>query len=155
MYYEPFTVERLRDILHLCLTMQKEGDFSVVPFDVEQTAKSVVNYVINNDNGFGILAYTDDGKAVGMLCGSITPYVFSLGGVASDFAWYVLPEYRGSRSALKMLNMFTDWSRKQGASELYMGVTTNIAAERTGKLLQKRGFDHVGGNYRVRLNVES
>lgn len=152
MYYEPFTVERLGDVLKLCLTMQKEGDYNTVPFDVEATAQSVLTYVINNPNGFGILAYTDDGAAVGMLCGSVSPYVFSKGYIASDFAWFVLPEYRGSRAALKMLNMFTDWAKEKGALELCMGISTNVSPERTGKLLEKRGFRHVGGNYKVRLN---
>ena len=155
MNYENFSVQRLGDILRLGMAMQEEGDFSSVPFDIETAANAIVRMVVDNPNGFGVLAYNDKDEAVGMLAGSVTPYFFSKGSVASDFVWYVLPKYRGSRTALKMLNMFTDWSRKQGASELYMGVTTNIAAERTGKLLQKRGFDHVGGNYRVRLNVES
>lgn len=152
MYYEPFTVERLGDILKLCLTMQKEGDWAAVPFDIETTATSVLSYVINNDNGFGVLAYTDEGQAVGMLAGSVTPYVFSKGRVASDFAWFVLPEHRGSRTALRMLSMFTDWAKEKGALELIMGISSNVEPERTGKLLEKRGFRHVGGNYKVVLN---
>jgi hypothetical protein len=33
-----------------------------------------------------------------------------------------------------------------------MGISTGLFAERTGQLLERVGFDHVGGNYRVRLN---
>jgi hypothetical protein len=36
-----------------------------------------------------------------------------------------------------------------------MGVTTNVESARTGELLQRLGFEHVGGNYRKRLNVGS
>jgi hypothetical protein len=36
-----------------------------------------------------------------------------------------------------------------------MGITTNVEADRTGQILQRMGFDHVGGNYRARLNAES
>ena len=155
MQYESFAIERLRDILKLGMAMQQEGDYNVVPFDIAKAAQSTLDYVINNDNGFGVLAYTDDGEPVGMLAGSITPYFFSKGSVASDFVWYVMPKHRGSRAAIKMLKMFVDWAREKGAMELYMGVTTNIAPERTGELLKRRGFETVGGNYRVRLNGES
>lgn len=152
MRYEPFSIENIRDTIGLAMRMQQESDFKEVPFDIETMAQSVINLVINNPRGFGVVAYTDKGEPVGMLCGSITDYVFSRGSVASDFAWFVLPEYRGSRSALKMLKMFQAWAKDQGATELYMGITTNVKADRTGELLKRVGFDHVGGNYRVRLN---
>lgn len=151
MEYKPFEVERLRDILQLGIAMQQESAFSVIPFDIEQTAHSIVDLVINNPNGFGLLAYTDEGEAVGMIAGSITPYFFSRGAVASDFVWYVKPEHRGSRAAVKLLKAFKSWATEKGASQLYMGVTTNISADRTGDLLQRLGFEHVGGNYRAQI----
>jgi len=152
MKYEPFAIERLQDIVGLAFKMQQESDFQTVPFDIDQIANSVLRLVIDNPRGFGVIAYTDEGEPAGMLTGSITDYVFSKGSIASDFAWFVLPEYRGSRTALKMLNMFRVWAKDNGATELYMGITTNVSKDRTGQLLERVGFDHVGGNYRVRLN---
>lgn len=152
MKYEPFEVERLRDILQLGVAMQQESEFSAIPFDIEQAANSIVALVVNNPNGFGMVAYTDDGEPAGLIAGSITPYFFSRGWVASDFVWFVKPEFRGSRAAIKMLKMFKAWAAEKGASELYMGITTNVSADRTGELLQRMGFKHVGGNYRARLN---
>jgi GNAT superfamily N-acetyltransferase len=151
MKYEPFEVERLRDILQLGIAMQQEGDYAAVPFDIAQAANSILGMVINNPNGFGLLAYTDEGEAVGMIAGSVTPYFFSQGSLASDFVWYVKPEHRGSRTAIKLLQAFRSWAADHGASELYMGITTNISAGRTGDMLQRMGFEHVGGNYRARL----
>jgi len=152
MRYEPFSIEKIRDIIGLAMRMQQESDFQTVPFDIEQIANSLVRLVIENPRGFGVLASTDEGEPVGMLCGSITDYVFSRGSVASDFAWFVLPEHRGPRTAIKMLKMFQSWAKENGATELYMGITTNVSKDRTGQLLERVGFDHVGGNYRVRLN---
>lgn len=154
MRYEPFSEENLGDVLRLALSMQRESDYAAVPFDVEQTARSVLGMVVRNPNGFGVLAYSDE-KPVGMICGGLAPYVFSKGSLASDYAWYVLPEHRGSRAAIRLLGIFRKWAVQSGATELYMGITTNVEADRTGQLLQRMGFDHVGGNYRVRLNVES
>jgi GNAT superfamily N-acetyltransferase len=154
MQYEPFSTPRLRDILKLGIAMQEESDYVTVPFDIEQAAHSIIRMVVDNPSGFGMLAYDGD-KAVGMIAGSVSPYFFSKGKLASDFVWYVLPEARGSRTSVKLLKMFTDWAVAQGATELYMGVTTNVGAVRTGELLERLGFQHVGGNYRKRLNVGS
>jgi len=155
MKYEPFEVERLRDILQLGMAMQQESDYAEVPFDIAQAANSILGMVINNPNGFGMLAYTDEGEPVGMIAGSISPYFFSQGSLASDFVWFVKPEFRGSRTAIKLLKMFQSWSKDHGATELYMGVTTNVSAGRTGDMLQRMGFAHVGGNNRVRLTDEA
>ena len=132
----------------------EESAFSRFDFSHEKMAANL-SLAITHPNRAFCHVVEHDGKLVGALVGYISEFFFGRDLIASDSGWFILPEYRGSRSAIKMLNMFTDWARKKGASELYMGVTTNIAAERTGKLLQTRGFDHVGGNYRVRLNVES
>jgi GNAT superfamily N-acetyltransferase len=155
MKYTPFAVERLRDILTLGIAMQEESDYSAVPFDIAQTANSIMALVVNNPRGFGMLAYSDENVPIGMIAGSISPYFFSQGSLASDFVWYVRPEFRGSRTSVKLLKMFQSWAWENGATELYMGVTTNVSAERTGELLQRLGFEHVGGNYRARLTDEA
>lgn len=151
MEYKSFAVERLRDILKLGIAMQEEGDYSGVPFDIEKASQSILQMVIKNPNAFGVLAYDGD-TPVGMIAGSVTPYFFSRGMMASDYVWYVQPEYRGSRAAIKMLKMFLSWSRDMGAMEAYVGVSTNVSPQRTGKLLERLGFTHIGGNYKVELH---
>jgi GNAT superfamily N-acetyltransferase len=152
MKYEPFSVKRIADVIGLAMKMQQESDFKTVPFDVDQIANSIMRMVVDNPRGFGVVAYTDDGQPVGMLAGGLSYYMFSRGSVANDYAWFVLPEHRGSRAALKMLNMFKSWARDNGATELYIGITSDITKDRTGQMLERIGFDHVGGNYRAKLN---
>lgn len=154
MEFLPFSIDRLRDILRLGIAMQQEGDYATVPFDIQKAANSIMSMVVNNPSGFGILAYKDD-EAIGMLAGTLSPYFFSNGKLASDYVWYIRPEHRGARTALTMLNIFKSWALENGATEMYMGVTTNISSDRTGKLLEKQGFEHVGGNYRMKLNVST
>jgi len=154
MEYKTFAIERLRDILTLGIAMQQEGAYSVIPFDIERAAQSIIHMVINNPNGFGLLAYDGD-KPVGMIAGAMAPYFFGAGELASDYVWYIEPEYRGSRAAIRLLKEFKSWATDMGASELYMGVTTGVSAERTGQLLQRLGFKPVGGNYKVELDVKS
>lgn len=149
--YEHFSADRLLHIVELGIEMQRESDFQDIPMNIEKTATSIMGMVVNNPNGFGMLAY-EDGRAIGMIAGSITPYFFSRGKMASDFVWFVRPERRGGRTALRLLTKFVDWAKENGATALYMGISTNVETARTGDLLCRLGFDHVGGNYRKLLH---
>ena len=151
MRYESFALERLRDILHLGLAMHKEGDYQSVPFDIEKTAQAIMDLIIKDENGFGVIAYDGD-KPVGILAGGITQPFFSYSTYAFDYVWYIVPEHRGARTAIRMLKMFKEWATEKGCEDLWMGVSTNIQPEKTGKLFERLGFRHVGGNYKVKLN---
>lgn len=151
MRYESFALERLRDILELGMAMHAEGDYQTVPFDIEKTAHSIIEQVIKSPDGFGVLVYDGD-NAVGMLAGGISQPFFSYTTYAYDYVWYMLPKYRGARASIRMLNMFKEWALEKGCDHLWMGVSTNINVEKTGRLFEKLGFRHIGGNYKVTLN---
>jgi GNAT superfamily N-acetyltransferase len=147
--FEEFSLNNLADVLHLGLAMHQEGAYSTVEFDVQRTAYCIVEMVMKNPDGFGVLGYDKDGKAVAMMAGGVSSYFFSPKRKAYDHVWYVVPEHRGSRTAVLLLKRFVEWARSRGAGEIFVGVTTNIEPERTGKLLSRLGFKHVGGNYRL------
>ena len=152
MRYEQFSVDRILDILQLGTAMHAEGDYSSVPFDNELAAQYIFDRVIKDGSGFGVIAYDGD-KPVGLIAGGVANFFFSPATYAYDHVWYVLPEYRGSRTALRLLKMFESWSKAQGCVSLCMGVSTGIASEKTGRMFERLGFRHVGGNYRMDLNV--
>ncbi len=149
MRFEDFSYDNLGDVLRLGLAMHKEGAYSTVEFDVEHTAYCILEMVIKNPDGFGVVVYDKKGVAVAMMAGGASNYFFSPKRRAYDYVWYVTPEHRGSRTAVLLLKKFVNWAKTRQASEIFVGVTTNIAPERTGKLLERLGFKHVGGNYRL------
>jgi GNAT superfamily N-acetyltransferase len=149
--FEEFSFNNLADVLQLGLAMHKEGAYSTVEFDVERTAYCILEMVIKNPDGFGVVVYDKNGKAVAMMAGGVSSYFFSPKRKAYDHVWFVVPEHRGSRTAVLLLKRFLDWAKSREASEVFVGVTTNIAPEKTGKLLSRLGFKHVGGNYRLDL----
>lgn len=149
MRFENFSLDNLQDVLKLGLAMHKEGAYSNVPFDVEYTAHCIVEMAIKDPDGFGVLVYDKRGNAVAMLAGGVSNYFFSPMRRGYDHVWYVVPEHRGSKTAVVLLKRFVEWAKSRGAGEIFMGVTTNIAPERTGKLLSRLGFVPVGGNYRL------
>lgn len=148
--YVPFAAERIRDIVTLGQKMHEESAYSDMPFDIEMAAQSIYTNIIQSDGGFGVIAYKDD-KPVGMMAGALATQFFGPAIFAYDFVWYVTPEVRGSRAAIKMLKMFESWARSKGAKEIHLGVTTGVDPDKTHGIYERMGYKHVGNNYTLKI----
>lgn len=65
-----------------------------------------------NNQDFAVLVMEDDGDLVGMLVGGVAQPLFSLDRVATELAWFVLPEHRDSRHSIKLLKAYEDWAEE-------------------------------------------
>lgn len=78
----------------------------------------------------------------GVLCGSIggiyVPNIFNnqITNLVELF-WYVLPEFRGGKAGLLLLNAFCDVGKKT-ANDIYMSLLSD--SEVNTRILKKRGF---------------
>ena len=59
-----------------------------------------------------------DGRLVGTIGGILYPETYSGKPVATEFFWFVLPEFRGA--GLQLYHAFEDWARMRGAMEIRM-----------------------------------
>lgn len=137
----PETVELARKFV-------EESAFSRFQFSPEKMASNLSLAVTHPHVAF-CQVVEHDGRLVGALVGYISEFFFGHDLIASDSGWFILPEYRGSRSAVKLLKNFQTWAKANGAKEVAMGVSTDVTPEKTGALLQKLGYKHVGGNYKL------
>lgn len=144
--YEPFAVENIADVIALSMQLHEESAARDVPFDVEYTAQSIYEQIIQSDDGFGLLAMDDD-HPVGMVIGRLAQYEFAPVVLGYNHAWYVVPEKRGSRVAFRLLSAFEDWARSCGAAHVHMGLAAGILSERTGRALSRAGYEPLGGNF--------
>lgn len=62
----------------------------------------------------------DNDKLVGMLVGVVNESLFSNDKIASELAWFVEKEYRGTSVALRLLVEFEKWAKLQGCSFIAM-----------------------------------
>jgi GNAT superfamily N-acetyltransferase len=132
--------------------MHGESAFSERVFSPEKLGALLHHYVANPEHCFGSVAYIGP-DMVGMFVGYTTDYFFGPERLACDLFWYVSPEHRGSRAGVRLLRSFELWAKSRGVVEVSAGVSTAVAFERTGALLQKLGYTQVGGNYK-RVVVE-
>ncbi len=76
--------------------------------------------------------------------------------IATNYIFYVSPGIRhsllGGKIAIRLMRIFTDWARAQGANEINIHATSGIEPQQTHKFLQKVGFAQYGGNYAAQLD---
>ena len=148
------TLDDIPDILEMCRALVDETNehntFVNIPLHEGKTTNMLRRYIQSPDLYFTGIAEIE-GEIVGALFGYIGEYYFCHNKLATDIAWYVKPEFRGTFAGVILLKQFERWASAHGASEVCIAIATGIYAERTGNLLEKRGFNHVGGTYKLRL----
>lgn len=96
-----------------------------------------------------VLLAIEDGQIVGYLWAAshcLAPW--SPIRVASDYLFYVIPERRGSRAAIRLILSYQKWAEGVGCAEVRLSVASGIKQERTGRLYQLLGFSPYAGVYK-------
>ena len=125
--------------------MFQEGHYKRFSLNAD-FATAVFTECINN--GFAVAAVKN---------GSIIGYLFAMKGqpmyanewVAQECLFYLHPDHRKGRTAIKMIWMLKDWAKAEGLVEVHMGITAGIQSERTAKLYGFLGFEETGRIYRL------
>jgi GNAT superfamily N-acetyltransferase len=89
----------------------------------------------------------DNGKAVGLIAGTITDDGLLGKPMASELMWYVSKEYRKSKIATTLISMFEKWARGNGIDYLTMSHYNNDLGDILGKVFEKRGFKKMEVTY--------
>ena len=93
----------------------------------------------------GLFVAEIDGVLVGMMAGCITEHFFGYDLMACDLVCYVLPEHRGSTTAVRLIKKFEAWAFDHGAKVISLGVSTEVNSERTLALYERLGYRKAGG----------
>jgi GNAT superfamily N-acetyltransferase len=134
------TDDRFEDFYQLIEKMIGEADFSQAKPNKEQ-----IRLMTLLPNGVVFLAELDS-KLIGFIAGMTQRYFFSDRQKSTDMGFYVLPEYRGSRAALRLIHAFEEWSIEKGVDDICIGQTTAVDIEKTQKFYTHLGYKTVGFN---------
>jgi N-acetylglutamate synthase-like GNAT family acetyltransferase len=134
--------------------MHAEGAYGFLPFEEERCRIVLERCLSQPDSWCGLVAESG-GEVVGMLIGCRSPYLFCSETSASDLALYMRPESRGAYSAVTLIRRFVGWARENGAREVCLSTSLNVATERTAGFIRKLGFTQVGGVFKQCLDLET
>ena len=140
MIVEELSLSRLEEFLEIVAKMVAEAEFSYAKLE-----KHKILQLYKNQNVMIILAIDND-KIVGFIAAILHEYFFSNRKRVSDLGFYVLPEYRGSRAAIKLVKSLETWAKQTGADDLHLGQTTAVDIDKTRQFYERLGYKTVGFN---------
>lgn len=114
-------------------------------FSYAKPEKHKILQLYKNPNAVGFIAIEND-KIIGFISGIAHEYFFSNRKKANDLGFYVLPEFRGSRAALKLVKSLENWAKEIGADDLHLGQTTAVEIDKTRQFYERLGYKTVGFN---------
>lgn len=124
-------------LLLMAELMHRESPrYSKMPFVLAKATASIRNLM----NTGGAFVAEMNGDVIGMLGGVVIEHFFSSAKFSIDFVLYVLPKYRGSSAAVRLVKAYEEWAFAQGAEEVGLGASTGIATEQTVCIYERMGY---------------
>lgn len=142
----------LDDLVCLGRAMRDESNAAFPEID-PNSVESYLRLAVENPDCIFFAIARIGMTPVGFVTGVIGPYAFSPALHAACDLLFVLPEYRGRYAGVRLLRAIGDWAAARGAREIELGQSTGIEPVRTGKLLQKIGFEPLGRTFRKELDI--
>ena len=137
-------------LVEMSISFLKEAGQLELFSPTEETLTDWVSILIQ-DPAKVCLVYVQDGKILGSIAGGTTPHFLNPGiTVATEFAWWVLPEYRG-KVGKPLLKAFEIWAKANNVDILSMGSLENINPKVMDRVYRKEGFILSEHNYYKRL----
>lgn len=125
--------------------MHAESDFRAFtfqPLDLLALAEW-----IEQDPDHTCLVASLDGEVVGFFLGGVVKFFFGPQRHGYDQAFYVAPEYRGTRVAHRLFKAMSEFCVSRGAVQLRFGCATGINPKVAERFLTGLGFEWAGTLY--------
>ena len=134
-------------IIYMGKAMFDESSLQATAFDLfkcEQWFSKVLA------DGLVVVAEDKD-KFIGMLGAGIGEPDFSSDKIAYDYLVYVIPSYRGTRVAERLVKVYILWAREMGikVGNINIGINVGVNTDRTERFYRKLGFVRSGVNMRM------
>ena len=131
---------------------QEAGDHLNTPYNLDLAAGRLLQAIDDPDQI--LLVYLSDGVVRGVLWGAYGPFIpWSLSCITHDIVVYVEPDCRGGLGGVRLIQKFQVWSESKGASECRLSIASGINEDKTGAMYQRMQYQHLGSQYRRKLNV--
>ncbi|TAM46399.1 MAG: N-acetyltransferase [Gammaproteobacteria bacterium] len=147
---------RLEDIpplVELGHTYLAEGRLKTLGYDPDKLATNLKG-LIEDKSGTRCFFVADDKnqKPYAALLGHIDSYFFSDAPIAQLIFFWVHPDHRGGRAAIKLMTAFKKWAENRKVQEISISVTSAIRIDKADTFFKKLGFQLTGGNYSYMVN---
>lgn len=132
----------MEEIIKLGKDMYDESKLHGMIFDAD---KCRAFYLVLLATGLAIVAELE-GKIIGMFGAELQKHIFSNDYMTMDVLNYVVPSYRGSNAAKRMLSVYVAWAEGHNVKpcNIWLGINAGINVDRTERFYNKLGFNRSG-----------
>lgn len=146
------SVGDLDEVLVLAGQNHAESRYSADPLDALKLVETFKHFLNMPKTHCVFVATTDSGAVVGLLAGHVFEYFFNHTTVAQSVVFYVMPHYRGTSAAMKLLVAFRKWAEHRKLKELCVASNGGFNLLALDKFLRHLSFTNVGSNYVLPLS---
>lgn len=133
-------MDDVESAVKLCRALSDESPaYNIYPFNETKTRLLMTAFAEWRENC--ICYVVDNGEEVVGVLGLVVmdspthDYKY-----ATDVGFYILPQYRGSPAAVRMIRGAEAMAKAMGASEISMGASSGIAMDKTVHMYEKMGY---------------
>ncbi|CAB4152726.1 GNAT domain containing protein [uncultured Caudovirales phage] len=131
------------ELIALAQSMQEESPvYRPYPFSADRLM-TWVNLCLTDADWLCLMAWNEDGKAIGFIAVGSMPMMFSNARTVDDLGIYVIPAWRGTTTALRLVRQMEGWASSK-AQVIRLGVTTGTNKDQTVKFLERLGYKQTG-----------
>lgn len=139
--------EQCEDVIALGKLMFAEMDTAHLVYDPRCIRENwqALRRDFDRDHMNVFIAYSN-AKPVGFIIGRSYPYFFSDQRMSTQELWYVLPEFRSTPAAYKLIHAYEAWARLRGCVEIWSGTAGKAlsAQKKVGNMLHRMGYRLTG-----------
>ncbi|WP_179216540.1 GNAT family N-acetyltransferase [Achromobacter xylosoxidans] len=136
---EPGKPSDIEGLVELGRAMAAESPrWSRLAYSADRVRNTITN-LLSTAEGL-VLVARRDGRLVGGILAIAAPNWMSEELIAQEVALFMLPQYRGTFTAARLVCAMAAWSKAKGARWVEAGVSTGVHTERTAGLYRRLGF---------------
>lgn len=135
-------------IAGLAEAMFRLGRFHSMPLNRNKVG-AVIRHATEAPDYMLAVAESTGGELAGLHLAHATAYYFSDEYMAESIAYFVLPRFRGTSAAMRLLAYWWRWAEQRGAREAVLGTgpSEGITLAGTDRFLRRAGMHQIGGLY--------
>lgn len=140
------TESDLDAVVAMGLRFQESSEYAHYLRATESTLTTVVGHVLRNENS-NVWVADVNGRLIGMIAASLYTQPMSGECVGTEICWWMEPEARGGRTAIRLLRTAEAWAQEHGAVVFQM-IAPNAAV---GALYKRLAYQPIETHYQRRL----
>jgi RimJ/RimL family protein N-acetyltransferase len=126
------TEDDIEEIVVMAMTFLSESPYRHL--GDEESIRNVVTTIVTADKTEKIMLIEEN---VGFLAGTVTPFIFGGQLMATEIAWYLYPDQRGSKIGSDFLGAFEHWAKEIAGCQM---ISMGCLDDRLMKYYEDKGY---------------